>query len=229
MKVYAILNKINNKVKIGTANNPEERLRQLQTGNSDPLILAAVINANERQLHQRFRRYHFRGEWFEYSREVENFFKEAVYRETEEGKRKEEEGIERKRRKKEKESKEIRERAANIRKECREYIIDLKKEFPLGWERMRKADEKWAKKSFFSSGRDKDGFTFIDSLDKHGEYHLWWRGEPLLAIGTYMEKDFDNPSDELSVCKARLRKVYKQYHDHKSRWRYRLKRWLRKK
>lgn len=72
--VYLIKEKLgqNAPVKIGVARNPEERLGNLQVGNSRTLILAAKIGPisemraynMESGLHKKFRKFHIRGEWF---------------------------------------------------------------------------------------------------------------------------------------------------------------------
>ncbi len=55
--------------KIGVAKNPEHRLRQLQTGNSEELLLEYTegkINpyAVEKELHRSLQKYRTKGEWF---------------------------------------------------------------------------------------------------------------------------------------------------------------------
>lgn len=55
-------------VKIGsTYKRPDERLRALQTGSSEPLRLLKVLEGahHERHLHARFAQFRTRGEWFD--------------------------------------------------------------------------------------------------------------------------------------------------------------------
>ena len=55
-------------VKIGVANNPISRLKNLQTGMPTELVLLASAmwpDDNERRLHMVLRQYRRRGEWFE--------------------------------------------------------------------------------------------------------------------------------------------------------------------
>ncbi len=55
-------------VKIGYGANPEERLRQLQTGNPENLYLRKVLNGfgfiEEAQLHRLLENFRIRNEWF---------------------------------------------------------------------------------------------------------------------------------------------------------------------
>jgi Meiotically up-regulated gene 113 len=56
-------------IKIGIATEPTQRLKQLQTGNSQKLyLLGTIANTNPRQieqrLHQKYRHYRKSGEWF---------------------------------------------------------------------------------------------------------------------------------------------------------------------
>lgn len=66
--VYLIQSGDNGPVKIGVANSPSQRLAQLQTGNPEKLNLIMVIKGAgidyEQRLHERFREYHIRDEWF---------------------------------------------------------------------------------------------------------------------------------------------------------------------
>ncbi|MCA1806981.1 MAG: GIY-YIG nuclease family protein, partial [Actinobacteria bacterium] len=67
--VYILKNHSNNTVKIGRTKSIDERLRTLQTGNSDRLeplyILNTVHDAFEAHMHEVCARYHISGEWFE--------------------------------------------------------------------------------------------------------------------------------------------------------------------
>ena len=60
-------------VKIGTAKDPDARLKTLQTGNPEPLAGIAAWRAlpyEERALHERFAEHRIRGEWFRPAPEV---------------------------------------------------------------------------------------------------------------------------------------------------------------
>ncbi len=68
--VYCIRNKRTNRVKLGKGNNPYRRLKTLQTGNDDPLVLEATIETQypfkvERALHSLFSAFRKSGEWFD--------------------------------------------------------------------------------------------------------------------------------------------------------------------
>ncbi|WP_167546801.1 GIY-YIG nuclease family protein [Stieleria maiorica] len=53
-------------IKIGISNDPEGRRRQLQTGNSERLVILAVLPGDhESYFHQKFRRHRLEGEWFQ--------------------------------------------------------------------------------------------------------------------------------------------------------------------
>lgn len=67
--IYAVRETETGRIKIGISRDPERRLRQLQTANSQELKLVAVRRAenrfnDERQLHDRNADAHIRGEWF---------------------------------------------------------------------------------------------------------------------------------------------------------------------
>lgn len=67
-------------IKIGYARDPIARLRELQCGNSKPLILGTYIDGNrglERRLHVRFAKDRIRGEWFTSSKELREFIVDA--------------------------------------------------------------------------------------------------------------------------------------------------------
>ncbi|MBB1074171.1 GIY-YIG nuclease family protein [Rhodoferax sp. 4810] len=70
MYVYAIRERETGHVKLGISRNPQQRLRQLQTGNSSTLELVAYRKAenrfaDERALHADADVYRLRGEWFD--------------------------------------------------------------------------------------------------------------------------------------------------------------------
>lgn len=65
--VYFILDRDNDRVKIGHSRNPWKRLRQLQTGSSAKLSLIGVIAGNadvEKRLHSDMREHNVHREWF---------------------------------------------------------------------------------------------------------------------------------------------------------------------
>ena len=72
MYVYAIRNTTTGNIKLGISRNPEQRLKQLQTGNDCALELVACIKAENRfqdetALHHAHAAAHIRGEWFDQS------------------------------------------------------------------------------------------------------------------------------------------------------------------
>ena len=77
MTVYFIASEDLASVKIGyTKEDPDKRLKALQTGNPDVLILLASVEGEtslERELHSRFRELHVRGEWFRLEGELEAY------------------------------------------------------------------------------------------------------------------------------------------------------------
>ena len=74
MKVYFILDTASNAVKIGKANNIEQRMSDLQTGNPNPLKLIHQIECEsekqsfllEQTLHKKLEKVRLIGEWFRY-------------------------------------------------------------------------------------------------------------------------------------------------------------------
>ena len=72
MYVYAIRNTTTGNIKLGISRNPEQRLKQLQTGNDCTLELVAYSRAENRfqdeaALHHAHAAAHIRGEWFDQS------------------------------------------------------------------------------------------------------------------------------------------------------------------
>ena len=69
-------------VKIGyCSKNPTNRLSCLQVGNPAALELRAVMGGHlgtEAMLHERFKRYHIRGEWFRLSDEIRQYVQQLV-------------------------------------------------------------------------------------------------------------------------------------------------------
>jgi hypothetical protein len=65
--IYVIQRGDNGPIKIGLSENPERRLKQLQTGNGEPLRLIAVIEGNrrlEQEIHSTLHNHQGIGEWF---------------------------------------------------------------------------------------------------------------------------------------------------------------------
>lgn len=87
MKVYFILDSVSNAVKIGKANNIQERLSDLQTGNPNPLTLVHHIDCGtveesfllEQDLHRKYKSLRKIGEWFTYDETIfGELFKERL-------------------------------------------------------------------------------------------------------------------------------------------------------
>jgi len=85
--VYFILDETSNAIKIGKANDIDERLSGLQTGNPNELIVLHYIKCKtiedafnlEKDYHNKFNHIHIRGEWFKYDKELfQNFFIEEI-------------------------------------------------------------------------------------------------------------------------------------------------------
>jgi len=69
-KLYLILARSLERAKIGLSNDPERRLKELQTGSPVPLELFAFqyskrAKAREAELHKKFKNRHLHGEWFD--------------------------------------------------------------------------------------------------------------------------------------------------------------------
>lgn len=75
----------NTRLKLGKGNNPTKRLRTLQTGNPNSLILLGTIECEssekahelEGELHKRFKEERGRGEWFNFTNELHEFIQSA--------------------------------------------------------------------------------------------------------------------------------------------------------
>lgn len=79
--VYFIVNYQDRKVKIGYSTNPEQRLKQLLTGNDGKLELAKVVPGtvkDERKYQRVFCHSKIRREWFELTPEIEEFINRKV-------------------------------------------------------------------------------------------------------------------------------------------------------
>lgn len=80
--VYFILDTYSNTVKIGytTIKGLDKRLTNLQIGTPYELKLLGAIWGNskiESKLHKQFNKFHIRGEWFHYTKEIEDFLSES--------------------------------------------------------------------------------------------------------------------------------------------------------
>lgn len=72
-KLVTYFVKTENFVKIGSSNDPQKRLSALQVSCPHTLELIAVTLYPEKQLHQRFKQHHFRGEWFIFHQDIKDF------------------------------------------------------------------------------------------------------------------------------------------------------------
>jgi Meiotically up-regulated gene 113 len=88
---YFVTDENSGLVKIGTTDNPAVRLKQLQTGNGNPLKMVLTLPVgsehlgnettgswNERAMQRRFSQYHIRGEWFALSDEIRLFISDMI-------------------------------------------------------------------------------------------------------------------------------------------------------
>lgn len=74
--IYLILCRATNMVKIGFAADPWKRISKIQSDTPHAVELLAVLEGDlsiERGLHQRFKAHWRRGEWFDFSKEIEAF------------------------------------------------------------------------------------------------------------------------------------------------------------
>lgn len=77
--VYLIKSEETDRYKIGISKNPAKRLKQLQTGNSEKLVLinkyeTSLFNKIETTLHNRYSYLKKEGEWFEFGLDQELSF-----------------------------------------------------------------------------------------------------------------------------------------------------------
>lgn len=80
--IYFILDSYSNAVKIGytTLKGFSKRLENLQVGTPYDLKILGTIWGNkkiEKELHSKFKYLHIRGEWFTYSKELEEYLNES--------------------------------------------------------------------------------------------------------------------------------------------------------
>jgi len=89
--IYFIQEGLQGNIKIGISQNPNDRIKQLQTGSSTPLRTLLVkegTQKDEEGLHKKFKKFQLKGEWFEPSEEI------LVYIEEEKEKKKNEKIVE---------------------------------------------------------------------------------------------------------------------------------------
>ena len=82
-KVYFVQGDKGGPIKIGYTDNVEQRMKLMQTGNPEKLILLHLTRGGkilEEQLHIRFSSYHYRGEWFEPAKEILDYIDELKER-----------------------------------------------------------------------------------------------------------------------------------------------------
>ena len=75
--VYLIVCEETQTCKIGYSQDAQSRLVQLQTSNPFKLKLKAVISGDaklEKEIHNKFKEFKLRGEWFEYNSIIKGFF-----------------------------------------------------------------------------------------------------------------------------------------------------------
>jgi len=85
--VYCIRNTKTRRVKLGKGNNPLKRLKTLQTGSADPLVLEGTIQTDEpfrveKTLHRIFGAYRVKGEWFDIAERDERLL-QVIFRKIE--------------------------------------------------------------------------------------------------------------------------------------------------
>lgn len=79
--IYVVIAAESGRMKVGTADHPRKRLKQLQTGCPEPLLLFAVMpggRRSEADLHRRLSPYRIRGEWFTFSDESRSVVERVV-------------------------------------------------------------------------------------------------------------------------------------------------------
>ena len=80
--IYFIQQDSNGPIKIGHTNNDiKARVYQLQTASPLPLTLIGTIQGDkekEVEIHNKFKKYHIRGEWFKFSPKIISFIFTAV-------------------------------------------------------------------------------------------------------------------------------------------------------
>ena len=67
--------------KIGYSYNPDNRLKELQTGNPYHLELITTVPGDisiEKDIHSKFNHLKLKGEWFNYTQEIKDYFKVEI-------------------------------------------------------------------------------------------------------------------------------------------------------
>jgi hypothetical protein len=80
-KVYFIQGEKGGPIKIGHTDNIERRMKQMQTGNPDKLILLHLTRGGkilEGELQERFKEHHYRGEWFHPSNQLLDYIADLI-------------------------------------------------------------------------------------------------------------------------------------------------------
>ena len=75
--IYLIVCPAMGACKIGFTDSLKNRLTQLQIGCPDALIVHFLVDgskSNEKQLHEKFKQFKMRGEWFHYNETIKRFF-----------------------------------------------------------------------------------------------------------------------------------------------------------
>lgn len=79
--VYFIAQQNNDrKVKIGYSQNPNKRLKSLSTSSPSPLLLLGYFNGTmgtEKETHEKFNKFHLKGEWFNLNGEMLEFINQV--------------------------------------------------------------------------------------------------------------------------------------------------------
>lgn len=83
MNIYLIKEENNRRYKIGVSKHPEKRLLEVQTSNSNKVILVDVIPVKnpwkvETMIHLKCREYSTQGEWFELPDDVLETFEQTI-------------------------------------------------------------------------------------------------------------------------------------------------------
>lgn len=81
--VYFIQGVNGGPIKIGHTDNIEKRIKQMQTGNPNQLILLHITRGGknlEDQIHEEFKEDHYRGEWFKPSKRILEFIESTKMR-----------------------------------------------------------------------------------------------------------------------------------------------------
>lgn len=80
-RVYFVKDLVTGYIKIGRSLNPHARLKALQTGNPNQLIILATINGGqikESEIHRRFTNTGFSGEWFHPTEELMKYIETST-------------------------------------------------------------------------------------------------------------------------------------------------------